>query len=129
MQPWPYTSEFSRMNMDFLCNVIFNYLTMDYPLPHTQVHHWTFLFICLTMRFATEWRVSDNRGRPRLVCVHDYTATFPLKLSMVEGAYNPPPPTNTRTHTHAQETCTRFSLFLYLPLHSSVYTIFVLIIL
>ena len=31
---WTYTTEFSRMNMDFLCMCVkFNYLTMDYHLP------------------------------------------------------------------------------------------------
>ena len=28
--------------------------------------------------FATEWRVSDNRGHPQLVCVHGYTALFQM---------------------------------------------------
>ena len=34
MQPWTNTSEFSWMNMAFLCMCVkFNYPTMDYPLP------------------------------------------------------------------------------------------------
>ena len=49
----------------------------------------------MPMRFATEWWVSDNRGRPRLVCVHSYMAIL-LKLSMIEGAYKP----HIHTHTH-----------------------------
>ena len=54
----------------------------------------TCLFIRMPMRFATEWQVSDNCGRPRLVCVHGYMAIV-LILFMVEGAYK-----RTHTHTH-----------------------------
>ena len=75
MQPWTYTSEFSWMNMDFLCMCVkFNYLTMDYPL-YTPAYKSMDASLDISfnmhayMRFATEWRVSDNRGRPRrLVC-------------------------------------------------------------
>ena len=54
--------------MDFVCVCVCvcvceYYLTIDYPLP-------------LHLRFATEWRVSDNHGRPWLVCVHGYTVIF-----------------------------------------------------
>ena len=65
----------------YMC-VNFNYLTMDYPLPlpiyKAIIGHFflSFLFICIPMRFATEWRVSYNHGRPRLVCVHGYTGIF-----------------------------------------------------
>ena len=52
------------------------------------------------MRFATEWRVSDNRGSPQLECARGYTAIL-LKLSMVEGAYKRAH-THTHTHTHTQ---------------------------
>ena len=60
-----------------------------------------------SMQFATEWRVSDNRGRPRLVCVHGYTAIL-LKLSMVEGAYRER--THTHTHTHTLSACKRMCI-------------------
>ena len=70
MQPWTSTLEFLRMNMEFMCMCVkFNYITMDYPLPKSIVG----LFICIPMGFATVWRVSYNRGRPRIVCVHGYT--------------------------------------------------------
>ena len=68
---------------------------MDYPLPLPKSIIGR-LFICMPMRFATEWRVSDHRGRRRLVCVHGYTAIF-LILSMVEDAHKR---TYTHTHTH-----------------------------
>ena len=56
---------------------------MDYPLPLRKVHHWTIFFkqcMCMPMRFAIEWRVSDNRGRPWLVCVQSYTVIFLMSV-------------------------------------------------
>ena len=49
------------------------------------------------MRFATEWRVSDNRRCPRLVCVHGYTVIF----LMAHGWRCLQTHTHTHTHTHA----------------------------
>ena len=60
----------------------------------------SFYMHAYVMCYRIGW-VSDNRGRPRLVCVHRYTAIFMI-LSMVEGAY-----THTHTHTHKIHTLTR----------------------
>ena len=58
--------------MDCLCMCVkFNYLTMVYPLPLPKSIIGHFFLICMPMRFATKWRVSDNRGRPRLVDTHN----------------------------------------------------------
>ena len=56
-------------------------------------------FIYRPKRFATEWRVSDNRGRPCLVCFHgysDFADVCPwLKVLTTARAR-----THTHTHTH-----------------------------
>ena len=61
-----------------LC-VSINYLTMNYPLPLRKSIMGLF-FTCMPMRFATKWRVSDNRGCPWLVCVHGYTVIFLMRV-------------------------------------------------
>ena len=83
MQPWTYTSKFSRMNMDFVCVCVcvcvcvkFNYLTMDYPLPlHKSIIGHFVLHACLCDLLPNGGSL-DNRGRPWLVCVHGYTVIF-----------------------------------------------------
>ena len=57
----------------YMCEILlFNHLLYT---PYTPLSL-NICFTCMPMRFATEWRVSDNRERPRLVCVHCYTAIF-----------------------------------------------------
>ena len=91
MQSWTYTSEFSQMNTDFLCMCVKFYHGLP-PTPTYKSIIGHVVFTCMPMRFSTEWQVSDNRGRPRLVCVHG-SPWFFWWVSMVEGAL-------IQTHTH-----------------------------
>ena len=87
MQPWTCT-EFSRMNMDFLCMCVkFNHLIMDYPLP---------LPICMP-----RCELQPNGGSLAIVDVHDWCVSTVLRdfsdgVSMVECAYK-----RTFMHTHS----------------------------
>ena len=87
MQPWTCT-EFSRMNMDFLCMCVkFNHLIMDYPLP---------LPICMP-----RCELQPNGGSLAIVDVHDWCVSTVLRdfsdgVSMVECAYK-----RTLMHTHS----------------------------
>ena len=74
-----------------------NYLTMDYPpIPYISPCL-ELLFTCKPMRFATDWRFSDNRGRPWLVCVHSFIVII---LMYVHRWRHLQPPPHTHTHIH-----------------------------
>ena len=78
-----------------------NYLTMDYPPTPTYVHVWNFFFFtCMPMRFATDWRFSDNQGRPWLVCVHSFIVIFLISVHRWRHLQRH---THTHTHTHTSE--------------------------
>ena len=100
MQPWTYTSEFSQMNVDFLCRsmcVKFNYLTMDFPLPLPKsiIGH-VFLYACLC-------DLLSNGGSLTIVDVHGWCVSTVIQqffwlcpwMKVLTNAF-----THTHTHTH-----------------------------
>ena len=54
----------------------------------------------MPMLFAIDWRFSDNRGRPWLVCVHALHSNYYVVCTWLKMLTTPPPPTHTHTHTH-----------------------------
>ena len=46
------------------------------PLPLRKSMIGFFFFTRMSMRFATDWRLSENIGRPWLVYVHGYLEIF-----------------------------------------------------
>ena len=102
-QPWTYTSEFSRITMDFLCVCVcvrvcvsINYLTMDYPPTPTQVHVWNFFWhACLCDLLPIEGQGSLTIVDVHGWCVSTVSFWFVLCLSTIEGIYK-----LTHTHTH-----------------------------
>ena len=46
------------------------------PYPDISPCLELFFFTCMPMRFATDWRFSDNRGHLWLVCVHSFIVIF-----------------------------------------------------
>ena len=51
---------------------------------------------------ATNWRFSDNRGRPWLVCAHGFIVSFLMcpPLKAFTNAHPHPPPPHTHTHLY-----------------------------
>ena len=95
MQPWTYTSVFTDDHgLLCVCVCVREYISNHgLPLPLRKSMVGT-LFTCMPMRFANDWRLSDNRGRPWLVCVHGYTEIFRMCVHGCRCLQN------AHTHTH-----------------------------
>ena len=112
MQPWTHTSEFSRMNMDFLCMCVkFNYLTMDYPLalPNSIIGHFFYMHayaICYRMAGLWQSWTSTVGVCPRLYGNFYWNCPW---LKVLLNAH-----THTHTHTHTTSN----------PKYSCIYTHF-----
>ena len=119
LQPWTYTSEISRMNMDFLCMCVkFNYLPWTtYPLPclspSLDISFYMHAYaICYRMAGLWQSWTSTVGVCPRL---------YGNFTEIVHGWKCLQMHTHTHTHTHTQ---TLFLLLKFIPFLPSTYTFF-----